>query len=372
MSAHSELGPSSSERWLNCSPSAKLNAEFPEESSSFAEEGTEAHALCEYKVKKALGLPAEDPRDGFKYLNEEMEECSDDYRDFVLEVLEQAKLTCPDPIVLIEQHIEYERFVHGGFGTADCLIIADKTMYVIDFKYGLGVLVSALGNPQMRIYALGAMEAFGNLYDIQDIKMTIFQPRKNNVSEDEIKAEALYEWAEQVLKPAAKKAETGDGPFKCGDWCRFCKAKHRCRERAKVNLELAAFDFASPALLSDEEIVGILGKVDRLASWAEDIKEYALQEAINGKKWDGFKLVEGRSIRKYVNEEKVIEIVEKAGFDPFIQKLLTISDMEKLLGKKKFSEILGNWVTKPTGKPLLVEEGDKRPELNMAKTDFKE
>jgi len=371
MGAHSEKGPSSSERWIHCTPSAKLCADMPDQSSSFAQEGTDAHSLCEHLLKQALGLPTEDPIENLTYYNAEMQECAEGYRDYVLELLSEAKKTCKDPVVQVEQHIEYERFVKDGFGTADCLIIADGVLNVVDFKYGMGVEVSAVGNTQMRIYALGALEIFDALYDIDKVQMTIYQPRKQNISVDEISRDELYDWAENVLKPAAIKADEGNGEFVTGDWCRFCKAKHICRERAKKNLELASYEFASPPLLSDEEVADILDKVDNLISWANDVKEFALQEAIDGKQWPGFKVVEGRSIRKYVNETEVAKRVLAAGFEPYEQKLLNITEMQKQLGKKKFEEILGEWVVKPQGKPVLVREDDKRPTLNNAKTDFR-
>ena len=372
MAAHSEKGPSSSSRWIHCTPSAKLCAEIPDQPSGFAEEGTQAHEVCEYLLKKEMGIEMDDPRPKLSYYNQEMEDCCQGYRDYVLELYEEAKKVCSDPVLLVEQRIAYERFVSGGFGTADCILISDGTLNVVDFKYGMGVEVDAKGNTQMRIYALGALEVFDNLYDISNVRMTIYQPRKANISVDEISRDELYKWAEEVLRPAAEEADRGDGEFHAGSWCRFCKARHICRERAKENLALAAYDFADPPLLSDEEITEVLEKVDALVSWANDIKEYALQEAVEGKTWPGYKLVEGRSVRKYVDEKAVAEAVEATGHDPFLKKLLPITDMEKLLGKKKFTEVLGNLVTKPQGKPVLVKADDKRPPLNSAKQDFKE
>lgn len=372
MAAHSSKGPSSAARWVHCTPSVKLCAEMPEVTSSFAAEGTDAHELCEFLLKQELGQPMEDPRENLSYYNEEMQSCAEGYRDYVMELVAEAKKDTKDVVVMVEQRIQYERFVLGGFGTADCVIIADGTLNVVDFKYGMGVEVSAKNNEQMKIYALGALEIFDDLYDISRVRMTIYQPRKSNVSVDEISRDELYDWAENVLKPAAILADQGDGEFQTGKWCRFCKAKHVCRERAKKNLELAAYEFASPPLLTDEEIMEILDKVENLVSWANDVKEYALQEAIAGKVWPGKKLVEGRSIRKYLNEKLAAEAVTAAGFDPYEQKILSITEMQKMLGKKKFEEILGKLVVKPAGKPVLVSGDDKRPEWNTAKDDFKE
>ena len=372
MAAHSEKGPSSSNRWIHCPPSAKLCTGLPDSSSSFAKEGTDAHALCEYLLNTAVGRDSENPVENLTYYNSEMQECAEGYRDYCMEVYEQAKQSCKDPVLLVEQKIQYERFVKGGFGTADCIILTDGTLNVVDFKYGMGVEVTAKGNTQMRIYALGALEIFDALYDIDRVQMTIYQPRKQNISIAEISRDELYDWAEQVLKPAAIAAEEGTGEYDTGEWCRFCKAKQICRKRAEKNLELTSYDFAPPPTLSDTEIVIILEKVDALVAWANDMKEYALQEAISGKEWAGMKLVEGRSVRKYVNEQAVAAAVVKAGFEPYDKKLFTITEMQKQLGKKKFEEILGKLVVKPQGKPVLVREDDKRPALSTAKDDFKE
>lgn len=220
----------------------------------------------------------------------------------MVELLESAKQTCSDPVVCIEQKVDFSRWVQDGFGTADCIVIADGVMNIVDYKHGKGVEVSAVGNPQMRLYALGALEIFDGIYDIDTIRMTIFQPRKGNVSTDVIEKDALLEWADGELSEKAKLAYDGQGDFHCGDWCRFCKAKAECRERAAANLELARYDFQTPALLDDEEIADILGKVDALTAWASDVKEYALQQAVSGKDWPGWKLVEGRSNRKYTSD----------------------------------------------------------------------
>ena len=369
---HAVLSASASHRWLNCPPSARLCESYDDKGSDYSAEGTDAHELYEYKLKKALGMEASDPTENLTWYNEEMDDCANGYAAYILELVEAAKETCSDPKVLIEQRVDFSRWVEQGFGTADCIIIADGVLNVVDFKYGLGVEVSAIGNTQMRIYALGALEIFDPLYDIDTVQMTIYQPRKANISVDSISRDDLYDWAEHVLKPAALEADEGNGEFHAGHWCRFCKARHICRERAKKNLELAAYEFAAPPLLSDEEIVEILEKVDSLLRWANDVKGYALQEAVAGKKWDGYKLVEGRSIRKYKNEKAVAEAALAAGYDPYEQRVLGVTEMQKLMGRKKFEEILGAMVTKPQGKPVLVSRDDKRPEMNTINDDFKE
>jgi hypothetical protein len=355
---------------MNCPPSALLGEGIKDETSEFAQEGTEAHALCEYKLKKALGMEAKDPTEGLAHYTQEMEDCATDYVSFVLEKLEQVKQKCPDPVVLIEQKLDFSAFVPDGFGTGDCVIMADGTLEVIDFKYGRGVLVDADNNSQMMLYALGACEVFGPLYVIGDIGMTIFQPRLGNISSSHISGEALYLWANKVLEPAAQKAITGDGELAAGDWCRFCKVKAQCRERARMNMELAQYEFREPPLLDEAEVAQILTKLDGLVAWADDVKGYALGEALKGKRIAGFKLVEGRSIRKYSDEAKVAEKVESAGYDPYERKVKGITAMTGLLGKTRFNELLGALVIKPQGKPALVPESDKRPE--MTNNEFNE
>ena len=369
---HAVLSASSSERWLHCPPSARLCESYEDKGSDYAAEGTDAHELCEYKLRKALGIEAQEPTENLTWFNEEMSDCANGYAAYVLEQVEAAKQTCADPIVLIEQRVDFSRWVESGYGTADCIIIADGTLQIIDYKHGLGVLVSAEENPQMQCYALGALELFDDIYDIDSVRMTIYQPRRDNVSTYEISKDELYRWADEVLKPTADLAFVGDGNFLCGEWCGFCKAKHDCRARADANMELARYDFKLPPLLTDEEVEEIISRVDDLVAWAADIKDYALQQAISGKEWNGWKLVEGRSNRKYTNETAVAGAVADAGFDPYERKVLGVTAMQKLLGKSRFEELLAAYIEKPQGKPTLVPESDKRPAMNTAKNDFME
>ncbi|CAB1255149.1 conserved protein of unknown function [Ruminococcaceae bacterium BL-6] len=369
---HAILSASSADRWLHCPPSARLCESYDDKGSDYAAEGTDAHALCEYKLRKALGLPATDPTENLTWFNEEMSDCAAGYAAYVLEQVEASKQTCADPVVLIEQRVDFSRWVEGGFGTADCIIIADGTLQIIDYKHGLGVLVSAEENPQLMCYALGALELFDKIYDIDTVSMTIYQPRRDNVSTYEISKDDLYQWADEVLKPTAELAFAGDGNFLCGEWCGFCKAKTDCRARAEANLELARYEFKLPPLLTDKDIEDILAKVDELVSWAADIKEYALRQALSGKKWNGWKLVEGRSNRRYTNDALVANAVESIGFDPYEHKVLGVTAMQKLLGKSRFDELLAVYIEKPQGKPTLVPESDKRPAINTAKNDFME
>ncbi len=269
---------------------------------------------------------------------------------------------------MIEQRLDFSKYVPDGFGTGDCVIIADGTLHIIDFKYGQGVLVSAEDNPQMKLYALGALDLFDGIYDIEMVSMTIYQPRRENISTSTVSKESLYRWAEEVLKPKAELAFAGDGNYCPGEWCQFCRAAVKCRARAEAKMKLATFEFALPPLLSDEEIAEILSSIGDLTRWTNEIIAYATDAAVNhGKKWPGFKVVEGRSNRKYKDEEAVAEAAKNAGYrDIYKQSLITITEMEKLMGKTKFNEVLGGLIMKPPGKPTLVPVSDKRPEMNTS------
>lgn len=373
MGNHALLSASSSHRWLNCPPSARLCEGYDDKGSNFAAEGSDAHSLCEYKLRKALGMEAKDPTEDLTWYDAEMEESASGYAAFVMELVAEAKKTCSDPVVLIEQRLDYSKYVQSGFGTGDCVLIADGTLHIVDFKYGRGVLVEAEDNPQMKLYALGALEIFDCLYDIETVSMTIYQPRRANVSTFTLTRQELLDWAETVLVPTAELAYAGDGEYHCGEWCQFCKAKADCRERARANMELARYEFRQPPLLTDEEVEEILGKLDSLMDWASDIKDYALQAAISGKHWSGYKLVEGRANRRYTDENAVVAAVKAAGYDPYDEpKLLGVTAMTTLLGRKQFNDILGGLITKPQGKPTLVPESDKRPAMTTILDDFKE
>ena len=372
MGKHALLSASSSHRWIHCPPSVRVCESYEDKGSSFAAEGTDAHTLCEHKLKTILSIHSKDPTEDLTYYSQEMEDCADSYAAYILEQVESAKKSCADTLVLIEQRLDFSRYVEGGFGTGDCVIISDGVLHIVDYKHGQGVLVEAKDNPQIMLYALGALAIFDGIYDIDSVSMTIYQPRRDNVSTHTVFKESLYQWAEDILKPAAELAYTGEGNFQSGEWCQFCKAKHECRARAEQIMELARFDFKLPPLLSDQEIEIILSKVDDLVSWASDIKDYALQAAVSGKLWNGWKLVEGRANRKYINEQVVAEVVSAAGYDPYEQKVLGLTAMTTLLGKKRFEEILSNYIEKPQGKPTLVPESDKRPVIHAAQNDFNE
>ncbi len=371
---HAFLSASGSHRWLHCTPSAMLEKEFPSTENAPAAEGTAAHNLGEHKLKKALKRRSKRPMSEFD--SDEMEEYTDDYVAFIMEKLEILKQTSPDPLVLIEERLDFSTFVPHGFGTGDCLLIADGKLHIIDLKYGQGVLVEAEHNSQMMLYALGALETYDMLYSIEEVTMTIYQPRKNNISSWTISTETLREWAENELKPKAALAIVGEGNFCAGAWCQFCKASVKCRARADENLKLAQLEFQMPPLLTDEEIEKILPQLPALTKWASDLSTYASAVAINqGKVWNGFKLVEGRSIRKYSDEQSVIDTAKEHGYhDIFKESLITLTEMEKLMGKKQFAEILGDLIVKPKGKLTLVPNEDKRTAVstNNAKDDFME
>lgn len=367
---HSIYSASGAHRWMACPPSALLEQQFPSETSSFAEEGTAAHDLAEHKLKKALKMRSRKPNS--KYQTDEMDEMTDLYVEYCLEVIEKAKESCKDLQILIEQKLDFSDYVPEGFGTGDLVIVGTGTLHVIDLKYGRGVIVSAERNPQMMLYALGALSLFEMLYDIDKVSMTIIQPRVDNFSTYELSVEELLTWAEEELKPKALLASQGEGEFCAGEHCRFCRARNQCRARTLKNLELLKYEFSDPALLSDDEIAEIIGVAEELSKWASDIYTYATALAINeGKEWDGFKLVEGRTRRKFTDEELVAETAKAAGYtDIYKQSLITITEMEKLMGKKKFGEILGSLVEKPKGKLTLVPETDKRQAVDPITAEF--
>lgn len=375
MSKHALLSASSSHRWLHCTPSARMEENFENTTSIFAEEGTAAHSLSEHKLRLFLGRKTQRPSSDFD--SEELDQYTDQYVDFATELITEIKRNCNDPIILLEQRLDYSCYVEDGFGTGDLVTVADKTLDVVDLKYGKGVAVLAKDNSQMKLYALGALALFDSLYDIQIVRMTICQPRLESVSTYEVPVDELTAWAETELRPKAQLAIRGEGEFLPGVHCRFCRARQTCRARAESYLEIAKHDFKRPALLTEEEITEVLAIADRLSTWASDVYAYAIDLAIReGKVWQGFKLVEGRSNRKYTSEKAVIEAVTAAGYtDIYKQSLIGITDMEKVLGKKQFKGLLSNLVEKPIGKPSLVPLSDKRQVItvdNTAKADFEE
>ena len=370
---HALLSASSSHRWLHCNPSARLEREFADRETTAAAEGTAAHALAEHKLKRRLKLRSERPVSPFD--TEEMEICTDDYADFVMEQVTKERRRDPDTQVFIEQRLDFSCYVPEGFGTGDCLIVSKGRLHIIDLKYGMGLLVDSEENPQMKLYALAALTQYEEQYQIKKVKLTIFQPRRENVSTWETSVAKLKKWATKDLVPKAQRAFKGEGEYCPGEWCIFCKAAVKCRARAEDKLRLAQSEFKMPPLLTDAEIEDVLAKLPDIKKWADEIQEYALAKALAGKEWAGFKLVEGRSVRKYTDERAVVKAANAAGYhDIYKQTLISLTEMEKLMGKAEFSKVLGALVTKPQGKPTLVPDTDKRTAITVSipKTEFSE
>ena len=376
--SHARLNASSSHRWMMCPPSVKLSEQFADKPSPYAEEGTFLHELCELKLHRYLGdmVPElieeqyAEHRDNDFY-SDEAESVTDEYVAFCIETIEAVRLSCPDPLIMVEHRLDYSEYVPEGFGTGDLVIVADGVIEVIDFKGGRGVRVDANRNSQLMLYGLGALLEFDPLYDIHTVRMTIVQPRLSNTSTYEITAQELIRWAETEVRPKAMLAYEGAGEFCAGEWCRFCKARYTCRKRSEYHMRLAEHDFRQPDLLSDEEIADILPVADSLNSWVQDLLAYATQAAVNGKSWPGYKLVAGRTVRKYTSEAEVIKAATEAGYtDIYKTTLLGVGDLEKRMGRKRFGEVLGKFIVKPAGAPTLVPETDARKPYSDAASDF--
>lgn len=372
---HSTLSASSAHRWLSAPPLPQLEKLFPKDASPMEAEGTAAHALCEYKLRKALGQKIKRPASDFD--NDDMEAYTDDYCSYVMEEFQKANLNHPGTTVLIEQRLDFSKYVPDGFGTGDCIIIADGLMHIIDFKYGKGVRVAAENNPQMKLYALGASNNYSMLYNRPDtIEMTIFQPRIGNISTWSLETDTLLHWAKTELKEKAELAINGQGVVKYGPWLQFSNCNAVLRVRYDEYKKLQALQLKSPHLMNNEEIEEVLANVDELIKWANQVKAYAQDLTINhGKQWTGFKVVEGRSIRRYKDEAKVAQVAKANGFtNIYQQSLLPITKLEKVMGKKNFDELLGPYIYKPAGKLTLVPNSDKRPAVDTtnAQDEFTE
>ncbi|MDL2317946.1 DUF2800 domain-containing protein [Eubacteriales bacterium OttesenSCG-928-A19] len=376
--AHARLNASSSHRWMACPPSVKLSEQFADTTSQYAEEGTYLHELCELKLHMYLAdmLPTvaeqlyAQQKDNDFY-TDEAETVTDEYVAFCAETIEAVRSGCKDPLILVEHRLDYSEYVPEGFGTGDLVIVADGMLEVIDFKGGRGVRVDAKRNSQLMLYGLGALLEFDPLYDIHTIRMTIVQPRLNNVTTYELSAEELLHWAETEVRPKAELAAAGEGEFCAGEHCRFCKARYTCRTRSEYHMALAQKDFKAPDLLTDEEILDILPVAESMNNWVQDLIAYATQQAVEGTHWQGYKLVAGRSIRKYTSEAEVVRAATEAGYtDIYKTSLLGIGELEKRLGKKAFGEVLGRFIIKPPGTPTLVPETDPRKSISTAEMDF--
>lgn len=378
-SSHARLSASAAHRWMECPGSIKLaeDSGMTGTSSAYADEGTMAHSVAETKLT-FKGSSKEWQKqlkqwEKSEYWCGEMDEATSFYAEEV--TITHLKLLKDDPaaVLMAEQRIDLSEWIPGGFGTSDAIVIGGGEIHVFDLKYGKGVKVEAKGNPQLRLYGLGSAALFDGLYDFDTVVLHIIQPRLDHISEERIPLEELRAWGRDVVVPAAKEASEGSERTKAGDWCRFCPVRSICRTRSEENLELAKYDFKKPPLLTPEEIGEVMALADRLVAWVKDVEDYALQKAIEGEHFEGWKLVEGRANRKYADEDKVAKALIEAGYSKamlYEKKLLTITAMEKLVGKKAFSELLEGdkgLVIKPAGKPVLVPSTDKREELNTAK-----
>ena len=381
---HALLGASKADQWLACPPSARTQESVAESGSDYAQEGTLAHELAEVKLlgratkrnakkRKALAEQYEKIKAN-KFYDQEMEQATDEYCSLVEERFMAAKARSSDAVILLEARLDFTDWVPEGFGTGDVVLIADGVLEVIDLKYGKGVPVSAYNNAQIRLYGLGALVGYGYLYSIDEVHMTIIQPRLDSVSTDVMPIDDLLDWAEKVVKPAAVLAFAGEGDFCSGDHCRWCKVKGNCRARADENMRALAHEFQDPALLTNEEIGSILFITEQLKTWAKDVEEYAGGQALKGNPIPQWKLVEGRSNRSISNKDAAIEIFKESALDAekYLkpQDLLGIGELEKRIGKKEFAKLLEGLIVKPPGKPTLAPETDKRPEMNSVENDF--
>lgn len=371
--AHAILSASASSRWLHCTPSARLERKFPDTSSPYAEEGTQAHACAErflnlfLKTGKATVVIND---------NAEMQEAVQSYVNICIEKINEARTASPDAQIKVEQRLDFSRWVPEGFGTGDMVMVSDKYFEIVDLKYGKGVPVSAVNNSQMRLYALGMYEAFGYLYGADKVRMTIVQPRLDSVSTETLSVDDLLTWGEEVKKKA-KIAFAGKGDFCAGSHCRFCKARNTCRAHAEYELKNVKEDLQT-AELEDFEISDILLRAKNIKTWLDGLESYALGKALDGYDWPGMKLVEGRSNRKITDDVIAANNLLNAGFGAEAiykpRALRSITDLEKLCGKKMFSELMSGVIEKPPGKPTLVSADDKRQaiELQNVKNDFDE
>lgn len=378
MADHAILSPSAAHRWLNCTAAPLLEKDVEDKGSTFAEEGSLAHAYCAKKLKEFLGKDVSEENKEIAELNDkyhtgEMDEYTDTYKTIVLEKFNAARAKTKDAQLLVEVKLDFSHYVPDAFGTSDAVIIADGCMEVIDFKYGKGVKVSAVENPQMMIYALGAWDLFNFEYNISKVKMTIVQPRLDNLSEFEISVGDLINWAVDILEPKAKEAYAG-GTQKPGDWCQFCKVKNKCAVLANKCLN-AYNSNTDPRLISKETMEkDILPLLSTIKTWLSGVEEFSLEQALAGVEYKGFKIVEGRSVRKITDPSAVMKLLGESGYskDSYLKptELRSITDLEKLIGKKKFGTLCADYINKPQGKPTLVPDSDKRKPMNQAKDDF--
>lgn len=373
--AHAKLSASGSKKWLTCTRSASLEDQLPDVQTEFSKEGTFAHEVFEYMLTQYLDDAPVDYSQfqASQFWSEDLRDHVADAVSFSIGRIEAARRVCNDPVILVEQRLDFSPWVPEGFGTGDLVIVTDDYVEVLDLKFGKGVPVYAPGNTQMQLYGLGAYNELAHLYDIKRVTMTILQPRLENYDTAEMRVEDLLEWAEKTVKPRAQLAWDGEGDLVPGDHCTegFCRARYQCPARAEAALAVAKHDFAlkSPELLTPAQLVDVLSKADMAIKWLQDVQSYALKQAESGHDIPGYKLVEGRSNRKYSDPDAIAAKLVEAGIPEVViyeRSLLGITAMERVIGKKKFAELLGELIVKPAGKPTLVPVADGRPAISSA------
>ena len=388
MPAHAILSASGAKRWMACPPIArleeKLHDRFGEQSSPFAAEGTKAHSLAELKLLREKGrLGDTDGINQFNYdarrkalgdIPKEMDAATDLYADIIIEKYLSARKVSPDAKLMLEQRLDFSKWVPHGFGTGDAVIVSDAILDVSDLKYGKGVRVDAKENPQARCYGLGAIDAFGDLYGFPNVRNTIIQPRLDHITEEQLSRTELLHWADTELTPKAQLAWAGDGEFHPGEHCKFCAARAICYARAAQAMQLFRHGMDAPAVLPDSEIPQMLAMADDAIAWLGELKSYALRQALKGQKWPGYKLVHGKRPRRaWRNEESAREQLIRAGYRPeqFEEhKLKSAAQVEKEIGKQAFDVLLKDLTVQGDGALTLVPETDGRPEFAPADADF--
>ncbi len=383
--AHALLSASGASRWLECTPSARLEETLPEKTSGYAEEGRLAHEIAELKLRRVLLAPSVFSKAQFnaalkklksrELFQEEMLRHADTYVDYISYIVHGYQNT--PPYVTAEKKLRYDAWVPEGFGTGDCIIIGGKNLYVIDFKYGKGVPVDAAENPQMKLYALGALSAYSMLYDIETVYMAIIQPRVFDAPlEWNISKADLLAWAESI-RPIATAAFEGKGEYKTGDWCQFCRARSLCRARAEFYTDLESYKQARPPLISDAEVGEILHRARALASWVKNLEDYGLEQCLTGDGIPGWKAVEGRGNRVFKDQDTAFATLIESGTEEellYNRTPLSLAKIEEMLGKAKFKKLLADQIDKAPGKPTLVPESDNREPITRrsAAEDFAE
>lgn len=367
--AHALLSASSADRWIHCPPSAVAAEAYPNEGTAFTREGTLAHEVAEVTARNGGGFGVGDDlfAKEYKDITSEMIECACNYSDYI-----QEQTRGSDALVMLEQRVDFSPWVPGGFGTADCIIIQDDTMDVIDYKYGKGVAVDATNNAQMMCYGLGALNDFGFAYEVEIVRLHIYQPRINNISVFEISAEALLCWGDSI-KPVAELAAKGKGKYAAGSWCKFCPHAGRCRTLTKTCTDYVNTHGlrAKLPILAPHEVAEVLAMESLVSLWLKRVKDQALATMLSGEEIPGYKVVEGKpGNRKWSNELEVLATLEAAGYgkeDVTETKLLSPAAMEKTLGKKKAKELqLDDMTSRTPGAPTIAPASDKRPAYNPA------